>query len=396
MTRGPDTFAFINAAHFCDHYMLLVYPTAVLTLAPLFDIGYGAGIAITTGTFACFGLLSLPAGWLGDHWSRRHMLALFFLGGGGALLLTALAQGVWSLALCLTLVGVFSAIYHPVGTAMLSSLKGASGRAFGLNGVFGNLGVAAAPLFTGALIAAAGWRLAFAIPGLVLLAIGIFYLWRVPAGAGDAVRTGGAGERLGAAPGLALVAVVLAVTVAAGGFTFNTVTIALPRLVAEEAPRLAASPVLLGGLATLIYLAGALTQIVVGRLIDRSAIERIFMALAFLQLAGFLGVALLAGGAALAAAALILAAVYGQVVVNDLLVARSVPDGWRARAYAVRYVLGFSTAASVVPAIAWLHTPEDGLNPVFAVMSLFAAAIAASAVAYLLGTRSAPARAPAE
>jgi MFS family permease len=389
MSNGARAFSFINAAHFCDHYMLLVYPTAVLTLAPLFGIGYGAGIAITTGTFVCFGLLSLPAGWLGDHWSRRHMLGVFFLGGGAALIATALTQGIWSLAAALTLVGLFAAIYHPVGTAMLSTVKGVSGRAFGMNGVFGNLGVAAAPLITGALIQAVGWRWAFALPGLAFIAVGLAYLALVPAGTGEAVRRAAAKERYDSAPDFALVAVVLAVTVAAGGFTFNTVTITLPRLVAEDAPGIAAMPVLIGGLATLIYLAGALTQIIVGKLIDTIAIEGIFAVLGLMQLAGFIGVAMLEGSPALAAAALILAAVYGQVVVNDLLIARTVPDQWRARAYAARYLLGFTTAASVVPLIAWLHTPQAGLAPVYAVMSLFAAAVAAAAVAYWVRMRRA-------
>jgi MFS family permease len=315
------------------------------------------------------------------------MLGLFFLGGGAALIATAFTQGIWSLVAALTLVGLFSAIYHPVGTAMLSTVKGASGRAFGINGVFGNLGVAAAPVVTGALVQALGWRWAFALPGVAFMALGLAYLALVPAGTGEAVRRAAAPARYDSAPGFALVAVVLAVTVAAGGFTFNTVTITLPRLVAEEAPGLAAAPVLIGGLATLIYLAGALTQIIVGKLIDAMPLERIFACLGLMQLAGFIGVATLAGSAALVSAALILAAVYGQVVVNDLLIARTVPDEWRARAYAVRYLLGFTTAASVVPLIAWLHTPAGGLTPVFAVMSVFAAAVAAAAVVYWIKVR---------
>ncbi len=396
MSSGRRAFGFINAAHFCDHYMLLVYPTAVLTLAPLFGIGYGTGIAITTGTFVCFGLLSLPAGWLGDHWSRRNMLGVFFLGGGAAMIATSFTRGIWSLAAALTLVGLFSAIYHPVGTAMMSTVKGASGRAFGLNGVFGNLGVAAAPLFTAGLVQALGWRWAFALPGFVFIAIGLAYLALVPAGTGEAVRKVAGRERFNSAPDFLLVAVAIGITVAAGGFTFNTVTITLPKLVAEEVPAIAAIPILIGGLATSIYLAGAMTQIIVGRLIDRIAIERIFVSLALMQLAGFIAVASLSGPAVLVASALILAAVYGQVVVNDLLVARTVPDQWRARAYALRYLLGFTTAASVVPFIAWLYTPAGGLGPVYAVMSLFAAAIAAAAVTFWVKMRAAALAQPAE
>ena len=48
--------------------------------------------------------------------------------------------------------GIFAAIYHPVGIAMLIKSNRRIGFRLGINGVFGNMGVAAAPLIAGILL----------------------------------------------------------------------------------------------------------------------------------------------------------------------------------------------------------------------------------------------------
>ncbi len=315
------------------------------------------------------------------------MLAVFFLGAGGSLIGAGLAPTTFWLVVALSLAGAFAAIYHPVGTAMLVAVAGARGRTLGWNGVFGNLGVAFVAVTTGAIAQAFGWRWAFVLPGLLCLGLGLAYLALVPAGMGEAPRA----KKTGTAPlvdraSLKLVAIVLAITVIAGGFTFNTATIVLPALVVERLPALLEAPALAGLLATVIFLAGAMTQVTVGWLIDRMAIGTLFVGLALLQVLGFAGVISLGGGWSLVAAALILAAVYGQVIVNDMLVARTVPDAWRARAYATRYVLAFTASASVIPLVAWLHQPETGLTPVFVVMIGFAVAVTVAAVGYSIAS----------
>jgi MFS family permease len=390
------TIAFINCAHFFDHFMLLIYATAVIAMAPEFGLSYGEGIALATGLFACFGLFSLPAGWLADRWSRRHMLAVFWLGGGACLILTGFAASPWQLVAAMTAMGVFAAIYHPVGTAMLISVAGASGRALGLNGVFGNLGVASAPLLTGLILDQWGWRPAFVLPGLVMLAFGLAYVLAVPRTAAAVVRGAASAARPAGALDLRLVVVILGLTVLAGGFTFNTVTIALPKFVIEELPGFTTALAWAGTIATCIYLAGAVTQLIVGRLADRFALGALFFTLAMLQLSGFAGMALLSGPAALAAAVLALSAVYGQVLINDLIIARNVADLWRARAFAMRYMLGFAASAGAVPLIAVLHRPETGYGPVFLVMAGFALVVAAAAAAFAVVTSRPPALKPAE
>jgi MFS family permease len=135
----------LNLAHAVDHMFLLIFATAVATIAA--DFGFARWedlMPFGVGAFVMFGLGSLPSGRLGDLWGRRAMMVVFFFGIGASSLLASLAQGPWQLAAALTLIGSFASIYHPVGIPML--LQGASrpGATIGINGLAGNLGIAVA------------------------------------------------------------------------------------------------------------------------------------------------------------------------------------------------------------------------------------------------------------
>src|SRR3989475_7467734 len=171
---------FINIGHLLDHLVMLVFPTVVLALVREWNLSYSDMIELATGSFIAFGAFAVPAGWLADHWSRYRMMVVFFFGVGVALFLTGFANSPWQLGLGLTLVGVFAAIYHPVGIAMLVAAPTKLGAALGWNGLYGNPGLAAAAIASGALMDLWGWRAAFFVPGIVSIAAGAAYLALVP------------------------------------------------------------------------------------------------------------------------------------------------------------------------------------------------------------------------
>ena len=70
MDGSKRQIGFINAAHFLDHYVLLIFPTVVIGLETELGRSYAELIVLSTACFVAFGLFSLPWGWLGDHWSR--------------------------------------------------------------------------------------------------------------------------------------------------------------------------------------------------------------------------------------------------------------------------------------------------------------------------------------
>ena len=149
MNQPGTVIGFVNAAHFIDHYAMLVFAAAVVVMGPVFGMAYSDLLPYATPGFVAFGARSLLTGWLGDRGSRRHMMAIFFLGIGAAMAAVGLVHTPWQLGAALLLVGLFAAIYHPVGTAMLVSYADRLGREVGINGVWGNLGVASSALLTG-------------------------------------------------------------------------------------------------------------------------------------------------------------------------------------------------------------------------------------------------------
>src|SRR5271157_1052850 len=183
---SPDTakrrsIAFLNLAHAIDHFVLLIFPTIVIGLEVVFHRPYAEMIALSTAAFVAFGLFSLPAGWLADRWSRRNMMVGFFVGCGLSLIGAALAPSLVGLGIALFMLGVFAAIYHPVGTAMILENATQRGRTMAFNGVCGNLGVSLAAGITAALTAVLTWRGAFLVPGLICVLTGAIYFWLVPA-----------------------------------------------------------------------------------------------------------------------------------------------------------------------------------------------------------------------
>jgi len=64
------------------------------------------------------------------------------------------------------------------------------------------------------------------------------------------------------------------------------------------------------------------------------------------------------------------------------MVAKYTDDRWRARAYALRYVLSFGGSATAVPLVALLHGRTGGFEAVFLTLSTIAISIAAAAIAF--------------
>jgi MFS family permease len=315
------SIAFLNWAHALDHFVLLIYPTVVIGLEIVYQRPYSELIALSSAAFIAFGVFSLPAGWLADRWSRRNMMAAFYIGCGLSLLGAGLAPNLAWLAAAMFALGMFASIYHPVGMAMLIEASNARGRTLAFNGVCGNLGVSLAAGISAALATWFGWRAAFFAPAAVLVASGILYLWLTPDDLHH-VKTRVSAPAVPLTPRLAVALFGLFIVIAlSAGLTFNVLTIALPKIVDE---RLSGDLplVLVGSIATAVLVCGALAQLSVGRLVEWIPPHVIFAIVTGIGFLGNLWAAYANGVALLAALAIAIAAIYGQVTVNDMIMAR--------------------------------------------------------------------------
>jgi MFS family permease len=350
------SIGFMNWAHALDHFVILIYPMVAIELEVAYGKSYSTLIALSTASFIAFGLFSLPAGWLGDRFSRRDIMVVFYFGVGASLAAAAFAPSLYVLGFALFVLGMFAAIYHPVGTAMILENVTASGRGrtMAFNGVCGNLGVSVAAGVTAMLTAAFSWRGAFLVPGVICIATGAIYVWLGPKEAHHADKRKAAAD-VALSPAVAAMIFGLFVIVAlSAGLVFNTISVSLPKIVDERVGN-GISLVMVGGLTTAVFLCGAVSQITVGRLVERFPLHILFAISAVMQFTGVVWAAYASGTSLVFALAFTMAAIYGQITLNDLVIARYTADAWRGRVYAVRYFLTFMTSGVAVSMIALLY-----------------------------------------
>ena len=392
MTRDQLHFLLLNIGHFLDHLFMLIFATvAALALHREWGIGYADLLAYATPSFFAFGLFSLPAGWLADKWSRDGMMCVFFIGIGISSIAAGFATTPLQIGLGLFVIGLFAAIYHPVGLAIVTMKWRNTGMRIAANGVWGNLGVACAALVTGYLIDNGGWRMAFILPGLFSIAVGLVYisLWRKIAATDRTApnadtRNRAADTSLAHRALMMRVSVIVFLTTAVAAISFQSTTFALPKIFDERLQGLVAQisgtaatvsesgqtdfATTLGILAFMVFAVASMAQLLVGRLLDRYGPRPVLMAVGAVQLIFFAWMPGLTDGAALAVALGFMLGVFGQIPINDYMIGKMASGAYRARIYAVRYVVAFTVLALSLPLIAFVYE-NWGFDTLFRIMA---------------------------
>jgi MFS family permease len=351
------SIGFLNWAHFLDHYVILIFPTVVIGLEAVYGRSYGELLVLSTAAFTAFGLFALPSGWLADKWSRRNMIALYFFGTGICCVLVGVSESFETLAIALFGVGVFAAIYHPVGTPMVVDAAVVRGRTMAFNGICGNIGVSIASGCT-AVIAA------------LFIVTGFAYLAFIPDDGGKRVVQA-PDQDVALSRGLTIAVVILFLMLAFWvGLVFNAITIMLPKLVQQRMT--SGMPLAqVGALATAVFLCGGMAQFTMGRAVERLTPHLVMSYIAGIQVIGIVLAIYASGWWLLPSLALAVAAIYGQVTVNDFVLARYTPPGWRGRIYAIRFFLIFTMAGPAAWGIGRLYE-QGGFNTVLGVGAVIA------------------------
>ena len=338
----------LNVGHALDHLFLLIFATAVSAIAVDFGMGrWEDMMPYTAGAFLMFGLGSIPAGRLGDLWGRRPMMVVFFLGMGASSIVVAFTQTPMQMAMALTVLGIFAAIYHPVGIPLLVQKASRPGLTIGVNGLAGNLGIALAALVTGFLVAWQGWRIAFIVPGVVSIICGVLFAWFAPQEQMAASKKKSSSVQL--PKNLAVrTFIVMVGTATTTSLLFNITTNGNTQLLAEKLDGLVADPSQMGLLLAAVYALASLAQLVVGRLLDKFPVKPLFFAVLFLQIVMF-GVASQTSGWAWYVAAIgYMVMVFGSIPFGDTMVVRYIDDSMRSRVSGTRFAISFGISSLAV------------------------------------------------
>jgi MFS family permease len=350
--NSKRTRLLLYLAHAVDHLALLIFATAVSAIAVDFNIGRWEDLMpYTTGAFVMFGIASLPAGRYGDLWGRRAMMLVFFFGMGVSLMFVGATQTPMQMGVALTLMGAFSAIYHPVGIPMLLQSAPKAGAAIGVNGLAGNLGIAVAALLTGLLVKHMGWRAAFVVPGFICFLLGAYFAYAVPRETSSPARKKNNNKLVIDRATAIRVFAVLTVTTTLSGIIFNFTTNGNGELLRERVSSIAADPAQLGLLLAGIYAIASMAQVIVGQLIDRYPIKRVFLPIVATQIVAFALAVNAQGWWFYAFAVLYMTFVFGAIPFTDAIIARFVDDSMRSRVAGLRLAVSFGISSAAVWAL---------------------------------------------
>jgi MFS family permease len=341
------TTALLNAGHAIDHLFLLIFATAVAAIAADWGMVWQDLMPYTVGAFVMFGLGSLPAGRLGDLWGRRAMMVVFFLGMGTSGLLIGFASGVWTLAAALTLMGIFASIYHPVGIPMLVQQARNPGFTIGVNGLFGNLGIAIAAVLTGFLVKNVGWRAAFVVPGVLALLCGVLFLLVVPK---EEMAPAKRPKKSVDLPRAVMARVLLVMTLAAisSSLIFNFTTNGNGHLLTERLRGLIDDPARIGVLLALVYTIASFAQLVVGKLIDRYPLKWVYLPIVAMQVPLFLLASGADGWGLYVIVVAFMVFVFGAIPFVDAMIVQYVDDRMRSRVAGIRLAVSFGVSSLAV------------------------------------------------
>jgi len=381
------SLGFSYAGHIYSHLLTLLFPTLVLSIGPEWNMGYEQLLPLALAASILFGAAALPAGWLGDRWSASGMMVVFFFGTGISTVATGFARTPFELALGMAATGLFASIYHPVGIAWLVRNAKNRGRALGINGLYGSIGVAAGPLVAGVLADLISWRAAFILPGIACLVTGIVMAVLIRGGKMMETKVDVRVEAPATRDDMVRAFIVLSLTMVFAGLIYQCLSLAMPKLFSERASDvLGTGSTGVGAAVAAIYLGAGFCQYFGGYLADRYPNKMVYLLTFLFQVP----ICLLVASATNMPAIVLVATLAIMQTLNgpseSILLARYTPVKWRATAFGAKFVLSIGVSAAGVPLIAWIYGTTGGFDWLFFAMGAMAA-IAAICCVSLPGGR---------
>ncbi len=371
-----------GVGHFSTHFFELMFPTLAVTLAAQTGLPLGEVLAWSFLGYLFFGLGALPAGLLADRIGSRLLLISALFGLGVAALAASEAPNGRALSLCLAAMGACASVYHPVGASLISHTIDARGRAFGVNGMFGNAAIALTPIVTATLCGRLGWQPTYRAVGYAMCAVAVICAF-LPV---DERRR----DHPSAPPALPprrqalLPLAVLLVAATLAGVSYRGNTLVQPAYFAARVPEIG-----FGAATSLAYLFGIAGQYVGGVLADRYDLRRLYLIFHALSLPALLLMTALAGLPLVGGGALFVFFSLGMQPIENSLLAHLTPPRWRATAYGLKFVLTFGVGSLAVWLVGWADAAGGLSVALLCLAGVVALVIAAAAVLVRVGDHTA-------
>ncbi|MFP4159769.1 MAG: MFS transporter [Desulfobacterales bacterium] len=357
------------ASHYLVHLFEGVLPPLIPLLIMEFSTDYfHLGLVVTVFSYA-FGIGSLPSGYLADKVGPRRLITLFLFGAG------ILAVSVWPsktlihYGILMGGIGFFCSTYHPASNTLISLAILEKGKAFGIHGIAGSLGVASVPLVSAWIGSAMGWRAPHVLYGLIAILAGIYSL-TLPRYPPPGEKTGEEKAQTQTFSVAYMNLVFFFLSAMSLGLTYKGIMTFLPAYMGEnfQIAGYEFDKVGLGGtVATIALVSGALGQYIAGRGVDRFRAEHLYLGAISLGAVFVFAMAAASNMLLVAAAVMYSFFYFSTQPLQNYLLSKYLPPHRHGLGYGIHFSITFGIG-STAAAVAGFLADRFGLQSVFYAM----------------------------
>ena len=337
------------------HMFAAFYFVIVLTIEKEWSISYDQLIRLWTLGALLIGLGAIPFGWLSDRWSRSGTMTLMFIGMGLTSIFCGLSNSVSSLFISLSLLGLFCSIYHPVGIPWVINSANKQGRALGINGIFGGIGIGSGAFIAGTLTEIFNWNVAFILPGFVSIFIGFVLIYLIFINKISYKNFFITSDKTDHSRNeMILISAIMLLSMFTLGLSFHNTQTALPKVFEIRIENL--NSIQIGIIIAIIYFISGATTFIGGLLADRVNLKKIYLFGIFLQFPCYVGIAYISGYSLIILC--ILAAIFNASILptENILLGRFTPQKYHGVIYGIKFILAFGSGPIAVFLISEIYS----------------------------------------
>ncbi len=342
--------------HFLSHFNMLTFPAVVLPLSRQLGLPLSEVLALSFYMYLLFGLTALPWGLAADRFSAKILMGVYYGGAGVCGLFAALwIESPLLLAAALAGIGFFSGIYHPTGLGLISKQVTRISYGMGINGMFGNLGLATAPLVAGVVTWIWGPRAAYIVLGGLNLT-GLAVMALMP------LRQSGAAISQSKADNGGKGFLVLLAAMMLGGIAYRGATVILPayfelrnqdifQWLSQHLPAGLSANLVATTITSAIFLVGMMGQYMGGRTAERFSLPHSYLVFHLVTIPAAFLMSWVANIPLVLVALVYFFFLLGMQPIENTLVSRLTPAKWHHSAFGMKFVLTFGMGALAVKGV---------------------------------------------
>ena len=351
------------------HMFAAFYFVIVISIEQKWNFSYDELITLWTLGALLVGLGALPAGWLSDRWSRSSMMVIMFIGMGLSSILCGLSDEKFLLFIGLSLLGLSCSIYHPVGIAWVVNASNKKGRALGINGIFGGVGIGSGAFIAGLLIKYFDWKFAFILPGIISLIVGIILFFCIINNliSFENIRSKNLKED-NSSNNLIVIASIMLFSMFGLGLTFQIMQTSIPKVFDIRIENL--STFQIGTVIGVIYTLAGLMTLVGGIMADKFSLKKIYVIGIAAQGPCFFCIAYFTG-LPLIIICLIVAMFNSSILpTENILLAKFTPEKHHGLIYGCKFIVAFGSAPIAVFLISKIYEQTQEFTNLFYISSI--------------------------